>query len=114
MNIQIKKYTMGLILFFLLCGTSVADIVHLDDVIIDGSGCIGSDCADGESFGFDTLRIKENNIRINFDDTSTTSSFPNNDWRILINDSANGGSNYFAIEDSTAGRVPFFPKEHLL
>ena len=107
MNIQIKKYTMGLILFFLLCGTSVADIVHLDDVIIDGSGCIGSDCADGESFGFDTLRIKENNLRVNFDDTSTTSSFPNNDWRILINDSSNGGSNYFAVEDSTGGRVPF-------
>ncbi len=84
-----------------------ADIVHLDDVIIEFSLCVGNDCANGESFGFDTIRLKENNLRINFDDTSSTASFPSNDWRITINDSSNGGASYFAIEDSTAGRVPF-------
>jgi hypothetical protein len=29
---------------------------------------------------------------------------PHNDWRITANDSANGGANYFSVEDATAGR----------
>ena len=81
------------------------DIVHADDVIAQFSMCIGNDCVNGESFGFDTLRLKENNVRIHFDDTSTSASFPRNDWRIVINDSSNGGQSYFRIEDSTAGRA---------
>ena len=79
----------------------------LEDLIVTGSICGGFDCVNGESFGFDTLRLKENNLRINFDDTSSSASFPGNDWRIVINDSSNGGGNYFAIEDSTAGSIPF-------
>lgn len=84
-----------------------AQQVFNTDVIVDGSLCVGLDCTSSESFGFDTIRLKENNLRINFDDTSATASFPSNDWRITINDSSNGGASYFAIEDSTAGRVPF-------
>ncbi|MGI9351142.1 MAG: hypothetical protein ACR2O3_06235, partial [Rhizobiaceae bacterium] len=84
-----------------------ADQVILDDLIVDGSECIGFDCVNGENFGFDTLKLKENNLRILFDDTSTAASFPRNDWRIRINDSANGGESYFAVEDATAGRTPF-------
>lgn len=84
-----------------------ADIVQLDDVIIEFSLCVGNDCNNGESFGFDTVRLKENNVRLHFDDTSTTASFPQNDWRIIANDTSNGGSNYMAIEDSTAGRQIF-------
>ena len=84
-----------------------ADQQILDDLIVDGSACVGFDCANGESFGFDTIRMKENNVRLHFDDTSNTSSFPQNDWRILANDTSNGGSNFMAIEDSTAGRQIF-------
>ncbi len=84
-----------------------ADIVHLDDVIIDGSACVGFDCVNGESFGFDTIRLKENNLRIKFDDTSTAASFPRNDWQLTANDSANGGANKFSIDDITGGRTPF-------
>ncbi|MEO1261228.1 MAG: tail fiber domain-containing protein [Bacteroidota bacterium] len=83
------------------------DQVFNDDVIITFSLCIGNDCVNGESFGFDTVRLKENNLRIKFLDTSTTASFPQNDWEITINDSSNGGANYFAITDVTGGRVPF-------
>ncbi len=83
------------------------DQVFLDDVIIDGSECVGFDCVNGESFGFDTERLKENNLRIHFQDTSTSASFPSNDWRIKINDTSNGGGNFFAIEDSDAGRDVF-------
>lgn len=85
----------------------VADIVHNDDVIITFSECVGNDCVNGEDFGFDTLRLKENNLRIHFDDTSASASFPLNDWRVLINDTINGGSSHFSVEDSTAVRVPF-------
>jgi len=84
-----------------------ADIQHLDDVIITFSLCVGNDCVNGENFGFDTLRLKENNTRMHFDDTSNSASFPQNDWRLIANDSSNGGANYFAIEDATAGRIPF-------
>ena len=81
--------------------------VFFDDLIVQGSTCIGLDCRSSESFGFDSLRLRENNLRIHFEDTSNSASFPSNDWRIVINDSFNGGSNYFAVEDSSAGRIPF-------
>lgn len=81
--------------------------VFTTDLIVQGSECVGFDCSTGESFGADTIRLKENNLRIHFNDTSNSASFPSNDWRIIINDSANGGANYFAIEDSTAGNQPF-------
>jgi len=86
---------------------STRDQVILDDLIVDGSACIGFDCVNGEVFGFDTLRLKENNLRIKFQDTSNSGSFPSNDWEITINDSTNGGANYFGITDVTGGKRPF-------
>ena len=83
------------------------DQVILDDLIVEGSACIGFDCVNGESFGFDTIRLKENNLRISFVDTSTTASFPGNDWQITANDSSNGGANKFSIDDITGGSTPF-------
>ena len=87
----------------------VMDVVHADDVIITGSLCVGFDClTDGsENFGFDTIKMKENNLRLFFDDTSTTAGFPANDWRIIANDSASGGGSYLSIEDSTGAKTPF-------
>jgi hypothetical protein len=46
------------------------DFVINDDMIIIGSLCVGFDCVNGEVFSFDTIRLKENNLRIKFDDTS--------------------------------------------
>lgn len=79
------------------------DILHYDDVIITGSLCVGFDCADGESFGFDTIILKEHNLRIYFNDTSYTASYPTNSWRISINDSINGGASYFSVDDVDDG-----------
>ncbi len=87
--------------------TILADQVILDDLIVDGSICTGMDCVNGESFGFDTIRLKENNLRIRAVDTSSTSSFPTNDWQITFNDSSNGGANKFSIDDIDGGRTPF-------
>ena len=70
-----------------------------DDLIVNGSQCVGLDCINNEAFEFDTLILKENNLRIYFRDTSNSASFPTNDWRITINDSANGGASYFSIDD---------------
>jgi hypothetical protein len=83
------------------------DIIHNDDVIITFSACIGNDCVNGENFGFDTLRLKENNLRIKFQDTSNSASFPSNDWQLTANSSSNGGLNYFAIDDIDNGKTPF-------
>ncbi|MFC3195039.1 tail fiber domain-containing protein [Marinicella sediminis] len=83
------------------------DQVIADDLIVDGSICVGLDCVNGESFGFDTLRLKENNLRIRFFDTSNSASFPSRDWEITVNDSSNGGANKFSITDIDGSRVPF-------
>ncbi|MEK6406000.1 MAG: hypothetical protein AABN34_03450 [Acidobacteriota bacterium] len=85
---------------------TILDVVHADDVIIQGSACVGIDCVNGEAFGFDTIRLKENNLRIKFEDTSV-GAFPSTDWQLTANDSASGGANKFSIEDVTAARVPF-------
>jgi hypothetical protein len=86
---------------------TAADQVIPDDLIVQGSECVGLDCVNNENFGFDTLRLKENNTRIHFDDTSTSAGFPANDWRLIANDSASGGSSKFSIEDSTSSKTPF-------
>jgi hypothetical protein len=85
---------------------TAADQVIPDDLIVQGSTCVGLDCVNNESFGFDTIRLKENNTRIKFEDTSV-GTFPTNDWQLTANDSASGGSSKFSIEDITGSRVPF-------
>jgi len=86
---------------------SRADQVIADDLIVQGSLCVGLDCVNNESFGFDTIRLKENNTRIKFDDTSASAGFPANDWQLTANDSASGGANKFSIEDVTGSKIPF-------
>ena len=89
---QFRAAGLALITTSFMAGPAAADIVHGDDVIINdsitGSGdlCVGVDCVSGEGFGSDTIRLKENNVRLHFDDTSTAAGLPTNDWRILIND----------------------------
>ena len=77
------------------------------NVYIDGSLCVGFDCVFGQAFGFDTVILKENNLRVFFDDTSASGSFPSNDWGLHANDTDNGGANYFAVVDRSANRQVF-------
>jgi uncharacterized coiled-coil protein SlyX len=88
-------------------GFTIQDNVIADDLIVQGSACIGLDCINGESFGSDTIRLKENNLRIKFDDTSTLAGYPANDWQLTANDDVSGGLSKFSIEDITAGKIPF-------
>lgn len=104
---KLRSFALSTSALCLVAGMATADQVFNDDVIITFSACIGNDCVNGESFGFDTLRLKENNLRIHFQDTSNSASFPTNDWRITANDSSNGGANRFSIDDVDGGRTPF-------
>ena len=80
----------------------VFDFVIADDLIVQGSTCTGLDCVNGENFGFDTLRLKENNTRMQFDDTSTSAGFATNNWQIRANSSASGGASFLAFVDQGA------------
>ena len=81
--------------------------VIIDDLEVIGSECVGIDCVAGQGYGYDTIILKENNLRIKFEDTSVAAGFPTNDWRLVANSSSSGGASFFAIEDVDAGRYPF-------
>lgn len=78
------------------------DFVIADDLIVQGSACVGIDCVNNEDFGFDTIRVKENNTRIQFDDTSSAAGFATNNWQIRANDSASGGASFLGFVDQGA------------
>jgi len=79
--------------------------VILDDLVVQGSECIGFDCVSDQEFSFSTLLLKENNLRVFFHDTSNSASFPTNDWEIIANDSANEGASFLGFAD----RLPGYP-----
>lgn len=75
------------------------DDVIPDDLIVQGSACVGLDCVNGEAFNFDTIRMKENNTRLTFMDTSTSAGFPTNDWTIRANGPNSGDGSFLAFVD---------------
>ncbi|MCP5149593.1 MAG: hypothetical protein H6983_22480 [Ectothiorhodospiraceae bacterium] len=94
---------LGSALLVLSGGAALADSVVADDQIVAGSVCAGVDCADGEDFDADTLRLKTADPRILFDDTSSTSAFPSNDWAIGVVSPTEEAASTFYIRDMTAG-----------
>ena len=78
---------------------------YTDDVSAQGGVCAGFDCTSAESYGFATIKMKENNTRLKFEDTSAA-PFPTTDWQLSANDSTSGGANKFFVEDLTAATVP--------
>jgi hypothetical protein len=83
------------------------DQVISDDLIVQGSACIGPDCVNNEGFSSDTVKLKGSSTRFKFEDTSTAAGFPTHDWQLTANDSTSGGAEKFSIEDITAATVPF-------
>ena len=99
-----RKFLASVLLVNLALYTSVAfgqaTLLNAGDAVIQGSLGIGLDVTTFENFGSNTLILKENNLRIKFDDNSDNSagtSFPSSNWILLANESANGGENHFAI-----------------
>lgn len=78
-----------------------------DNMAVQGSLCVGLDCSTLESFGYDTIRLKENNLRIAFNDTSTSAGYATNDWQLSANETTSGGAEKFMIEDVTNSKIPF-------
>jgi hypothetical protein len=78
-----------------------------DDVSAVGGVCAGFDCTNAEVYGFASAKLKENNTRLKFEDTSAPGAFPGTDWQLSANDTTSGGANKFFIEDLTAVTVPF-------
>jgi len=77
-----------------------------DFVSAAGGVCAGADCTSTESFGLATAKVKANNTRIKFEDTSTSAGFPTTDWQLSANDTFSGGANKFFVEDLAAVTVP--------
>ncbi|MEZ5716354.1 MAG: hypothetical protein R3D85_15065 [Paracoccaceae bacterium] len=87
--------------------TASADLYVSDVSVLDGKTCIGNSCADAEVFDANTtLKISAGQPWIEFNDASG-SSFPDRDWRLLVNDAASGGLERFSIEDMTQNTIPF-------
>ncbi|HEX3068204.1 MAG TPA: tail fiber domain-containing protein [Thermoanaerobaculia bacterium] len=79
---------------------------YADFVSAAGGVCAGADCTSTESFGLATAKLKANNTRLKFEDTSTSVGFPTTDWQLSANDTFSGGLNKFFVEDLTAATVP--------
>ncbi len=75
----------------------------VDDQILRGRTCIGSTCADGESFpsGDGLLKLKGSSSLLLFEDISNPAGFTS-DWKIEAND----GAELLDIEDVDGGTTP--------
>jgi hypothetical protein len=82
------------------------ETLFTDGVSALGGVCAGSDCVNGEAFGLASAKLKENNTRLKFEDTSAPGAFPGTDWQLSANDTFSGGANKFFVEDLTAVTVP--------
>jgi hypothetical protein len=80
------------------------DVLTTADGIVRNFLCVGAGCVDPESFGTDTVKLKAAALRLLFEDTSTGTGLPGNDWRLVANDLASGGRDYFALVDATSNR----------
>ena len=88
----------------LAAAPALADTVIADDLIVQSSICVGLQCVLNESFGFDTLRLKQDLVRLGFVDTSSQPGFPTTDWQITINDpDGQGTAEFFAIDNLDSG-----------
>jgi hypothetical protein len=84
----------------------VVETLFTDDVAAKGGVCAGFDCTGTETYGFATAKLKANNTRLKFEDTSTSPGFASTDWQLSANDTNSGGLNKFFVEDLTAVTTP--------
>lgn len=80
-----------------------ADQLISENLIVQGSTCVGSGCEDGETIAFDTLRLKSDAPQILFEDTSGSGSFATTDWRIGVTDGASSLPAALFIMNVTSG-----------
>jgi len=105
---RLSRSAAAAVLSSFVAGAALADVVVADDQIVQGSRCIGFDCVNGEIFPADMIRLKENNTRIKFEDTSDPLLGPASDWGVTANDSASGGQSRLSFGDASAATEPFW------
>tara|TARA_R110002096_G_scaffold100089_1_gene221626 strand:- start:246 stop:842 length:597 start_codon:yes stop_codon:yes gene_type:complete len=96
-------YQLASALVFSLPVTVMADEVIADDLIVQGSLCAGVDCVEDVDFGFDTLKLQSASPQIVFQDTSSSSSFPTEDWVVGVTDGGSAIQSSFFIQNLTQG-----------
>ncbi|WP_339807331.1 hypothetical protein [uncultured Marinobacter sp.] len=96
-------YQLASALVFSLPVTVMADEVIADDLIVQGSLCAGVDCVEDADFGFDTLKLQSASPQIVFQDTSSSSSFPTEDWVVGVTDGGSAIQSSFFIQNLTQG-----------
>ena len=89
------------VLPFIFSMQAAADQLIYDDLIVAQSMCVGLECANGEEFDFDTLKLKSADPRIRFFDSSNTAGFPSTDWTMGV--AQESDNSYFYVNDATAG-----------
>ncbi|MGI9281145.1 MAG: hypothetical protein ACR2PX_16185 [Endozoicomonas sp.] len=100
MNNKKQLFAGSCLAITLLASHISADVVVIDDHIVNGSECVGVSCDDGEIFDFDTLKLKAESPSIFFQDTSVSASFPTNDWRMGMSGQVQTSDSIFYIEDA--------------
>jgi hypothetical protein len=78
------------------------DSVVSDDLVVQGTACIGPDCVNGDPDTTNTLKLKSFEPRILFDDPYVF--FPSANWALQANA---GGSADFVLQSILGGTTPF-------
>lgn len=99
----VSALSKSLVIACILAGNAQADQVILDDLIVNGSSCVGANCTQDMDFGFNTVVIDAQDPSLLFTDTSNSASFPTTDWRVGVD----GASGRFEIENVDSGQTAF-------
>jgi flagellin-like hook-associated protein FlgL len=78
-----------------------------ENLYISGRMGVGDAIVNWQGIPFEAVLLHQNNCQIKFDDSSTSTGYPSNDWKVRANDTQYGGANLFAIDDLTNGTTPF-------
>ncbi|BDD10781.1 hypothetical protein FUAX_32130 [Fulvitalea axinellae] len=79
----------------------------VDDAILKKRLAVGSGVSAGMDFGENKMVLADTILRVRFEDTSQSASFPKNDWEMVFNDIAENGQSYFAVLDEDLNATPF-------
>jgi hypothetical protein len=73
-----------------------ADQIINDNLIVQGKFCNGTDCINDQVFSDETVRLRENNVRLTFIDSSADPAAQS--WRLVANDTADMGRDNFQLQ----------------
>jgi len=105
MNMKNSAYSTSFALASVIILTALPAIgaqVYNSDLVVAGSTCTGAGCTNGMTFGFDTLAVTGGNPSVLFDDTSSSASFPTQNWRVGVDNAAPSSTFYIANVDTGA------------